>query len=123
MLPVLRSLHSPDLGSQDLDTYRPPDADDFSVWVQAEVGPSDGPGSEIFGISVCSTKGLARDAASNGSKGFWFVRHRLVIDRWDTALIRRAIEDQCRRCSGATWREAAEKLGRYMFWEFEDYVG
>ncbi len=118
---MLRSLHCPDLAPASLEDYVPPLPSDFVIFVQAEVGPSDGEGSEVFGVSVCSPDGLSRTAMSGSHKGFAFVRHRLVVERWDTVVIRRAIEDICRHSNGDTWDEVARKLGRYMHWEFEDY--
>jgi hypothetical protein len=40
-------------------------------------------------VSVCSPGWLAE--AAIGEKGYESVRHRLVIDRWDADLIRRAV--------------------------------
>ncbi|TPW13657.1 MAG: hypothetical protein FD127_1892 [Acidimicrobiaceae bacterium] len=34
------------------------------------------------------------------AKGFEFLHHQLVIERWDAELIRRAVGDLCRHISG-----------------------
>lgn len=118
---MLRSLHSPDLGQSTFEGYIPPAEEDFVVFVQAEIGPSDGPGGEVFGVSVCSPDALARLVAPDRDDAFEFVRHRLVIRRWDPTVIRRAIEDLCVHTTGTSWADIAQKLGRLMHWEFEDY--
>lgn len=116
---VLRSLDSPDI-STSLDDFAPSNPDDFDVFMQAEFGPENDHGGDVFGLTVCSPEALRRILDEPG-KGFVFPRHRLVVQAWDIGVIRRAIEDLGYRCEGDTWRAVAEKLSRYMHWEFEDY--
>lgn len=118
---VLRSLDSPALAPETLDTFEPPIPDDFGVLLTASIGPDNGPGDEVFYVTVCSPKWLAWATMTENVKGFEFVRHRLVVDRWDPDLFRRAIRDLCLHTSGADWTEVANKLSRYLAWEFEDY--
>lgn len=119
---VLRSLDSPALDPDTLDSYVPPIADDFGVLVSALIGPDDGEGEEIFYVTVCSPTWLARAAMAENAKGFEFVRHRLVVERWDPQLFHRAVSDLCSHASGSDWSEVANKLSRYLHWEFEDYT-
>ena len=51
----------------------------------------------------------------------WFVRHVLVIERWDPTLVESAIRNLCQTTFGETWNEIAERLSRFGHWEFEDY--
>ena len=118
----LRSLDSPDLAADSLDSYRPPLPDDFGILLLALIGPSDAAGEEAFYVTVCSAKWLARASLAENAKGFEFVRNRLVVDRWDPELFRRAIGDLCLRTSGNDWSEVGNKLSRYLAWEFEDYT-
>jgi hypothetical protein len=122
MRAVLRSLDSPDLGSETLETYQPPIADNFSVLLGAVVGPEGAPGDEVFYVTVCTPKSLADSVLAAPNKGYEFMRDRLVVDHWDGALIRRVISDLCSRTEGSTWSEVATKLSQFMAWEFEGYL-
>jgi hypothetical protein len=97
----------------------PPEGDDFGVVVTAYIGPAGGEGAELFELTVCTSGWLAENVAT--PKGFAFLRHHLVVDRWDEALVERAVRDLCLRNEGDTWNEVATKLSRYAYWEFEDY--
>lgn len=113
--PVLKDLHSPDI---DLNSYRPAEEDCFGFLLQAFFGPSDGPGEDSFDILVCTPKWLDREM---GVDDIISGRHRLIVKRYDIEAIRRFILKYTQHCTGATWHEAAEKLGRLGLWEFEDY--
>ena len=115
----LRSLDSPALAPESLESYRPPLLDDFGILLLALIGPQDDVGEEAFFVTVCSAKWLARVTGEENGKGFEFVR---VVDRWDLDLFRRAIGDLCSHTSGESWSEVANKLSRYLAWEFEDYT-
>jgi hypothetical protein len=118
---VLKSLSSPDVGADSLETHTPHLPDRFGIYVEAEIGPDGAEGADLFGVTVCSPLWLAEAATRENPKGFEFVRHRLVVDRWDADLIRRAIGDLCVHATGDGWNEIATKLSRYLAWEFEDY--
>jgi len=119
---VLRSLTSVDCPVP-LDIYEPEQPDHFGLVVAALVGPDEGQGEEIFYVTVCSPTWLAEVTESkNGcGKGFQFLRHHLLVNRWDFVLVQRAIDDLCRTTSGRAWTEVAMKLSRFLAWEFEDY--
>lgn len=106
-----------------LETYIPPVANDFGVLVLAEIGPADDDrGADGFYVTVCSPNWLARMALEENDKGFEFIHHQLVVDRWDPVLFQRAIQDLCYSTTGEDWDEVATKLSRYLAWEFEDYT-
>jgi hypothetical protein len=115
---VVRSMMSPDAGADPLDQYRPPTSDLFAVFVQFEIGPSEGPGAELFGLTVCSPQWLLQQ---QWPKGFEFLHSTLVIERWDVELIGQAVGSLCERTSGADWPAIAQSLSRFMAWEFADY--
>jgi hypothetical protein len=119
---ALRSLESPDLAPDSLDSYNPPLPDDFGILLLALVGPADGDGEEAFYVTVCSPTWLSRATLTENAKGYEFVRHRLVVARWDPDLFRRAVGDLCSHTVGADWSEVANKLSRFFAWEFEDYM-
>lgn len=112
----LKALHSADV--DDMRTWVPEDPYSFGLGVQAFVGPSNGPGEESFDFMVV---GPGWFDANPGEKRFHFVRHFLVLQRWDYELLSRALSDLCLKTEGKNWREVAEQLARYGHWEFEDY--
>lgn len=107
----LESVDAPD----GLESFRPEDPEVFAVLVEADIGPADGPGAELFHFNVCSAKWIE---ANPPEKGFEFMHSYLVVSRWDFRLIERAIGDLCRHTSGADWNEIGMKLSRYGAWEF-----
>lgn len=115
---VVRSMMSPDAGADPLDQYEPATPDVFSVFVEFEIGPSEGAGSDLFGLTVCSPQWLAEQQRPGG---FEFLAATLVLDRWNAASVERAVSDLCRRTSGVEWGQVAESLSRYLAWEFADY--
>jgi hypothetical protein len=98
--------------------YAPEDPGMFGILVQAIVGPSDGEGEESFDFVVCSSRWFD---AQGYDKGFAWPRHHLFLERWDYAIVERAITDVVERAEGADWNSVAEKIARYGHWEFEDY--
>lgn len=96
-----------------------PDGEDFAVNVQALLGPIDGEGEESFQVTVCTPGWLLANLPM--PKGLVFLRHHLVVERRDEALVEQAIRGLCLRTEGPDWTTVAAKLSRYGYWEFEDY--
>ncbi|MBW9210511.1 immunity 8 family protein [Mumia sp. zg.B21] len=95
-----------------------PDSDAWALGLRVVAGPDDGPGEESFDVTVCSvawlTEQVRRDGVVDG-------RHHLIVEWFDWRSLRAYIERRVHQCEGATWREVAEKLARFGYWEFEDY--
>jgi hypothetical protein len=81
------------------------------------VGPLDGPGDEIFQITVCTAEALKvlldRDGIVVGL-------HLLLVAGLNPSRIEAFLEDRVRRLDADTWLELAAKIGRIGYWEFED---
>lgn len=118
MRAALRRLHSPD-SPEGIEHYAPADPSDFSILVQALVGPAGSEGEESFNFLVMSPAALAREITSRD--GYAFLRHRLVLNEWNRVTVEQAISDLVRRTEGADWHEIGVKLSRFGAWEFEDY--
>ncbi|NRQ16829.1 hypothetical protein BHMPCIPO_04090 [Ensifer sesbaniae] len=43
------------------------------------------------------------------------------MKEYDFVALTQLIRDTVSSAQGETWTEIANKLGRFMFWEFEDY--
>ena len=113
----IRRLHSPDV--TDLVGYRPTDSDGFGFLLQVMIGPEGGEGEESFDVTVCSPNWLL---ARHNKEDVVIGRHHLIMFEYDYLRLKRTIEEFCKSCEGATWKELALKLGRLGKWEFEDYV-
>ena len=102
---------------QDLASWQPA-SDEWSIGLRILAGPADGPGEESFDLTVCSVDWLAAQVRREGVVDG---RHYLVADGFNWSVLNSYIENRVRQCEGATWREVAERLGRFGYWEFEDY--
>lgn len=118
MIAKLKGLDSADTPDGSLASFRPEDPEEFRLGVTASIGPADGDGAELFQFEVCSPTAMRSET---GEKGYAFVRHVLLVERWDAELVESAIRDLCQRVSGDTWSQVAERLARHGYWEFEDY--
>lgn len=115
-------LHSLSIECDPLGEYKAADPTYFGALLSATIGPEDGPGEEIFQATVCSPAWLADHVLGKTDKGFVFLRHYLVVARWDADRVEMLVSDLCSRASGRTWSEVAGKLSRYLAWEYEDYM-
>ena len=113
----LKRLDSAD-APEGLASFRPADPRNFVLPVGAVIGPAEMPSEELFYFTVCTAAWLR---ANPPEKGFTFLRHYVLLSRWDYSVLERAIGDLCRRTEGQDWAEVAAKLSRYGAWEFEDY--
>jgi hypothetical protein len=110
---VLRRLHSPDV---DLRSWQPQSAS-WEVFVQAFLGPSDGPGEESFDFTVCSPNSIS-DRLADGP--VW-TSSTLVLNSWDYEEVVRAVSRLCDECAAMDWHTVAIQLARQMDWEFTNY--
>ena len=97
--------------------YWPDDPCNFHVAAEALIGPEGSPGAEIFSFEVCTSRWVIL----HGEREAHFVRHLILMDEYDENALKSLVRNLVENTTGETWREIAEKLARYMFWEFEDY--
>jgi len=113
----LKRLHSPDV--ENLITYIPDDPDSFSFLLQTFVGPKGEEGEEAFDIEVCTPAWLSENYRE---EDIVIGRHLLIVFNYDYERIFQRIKLYVESCSGDTWDEVAQKVGRIGKWEFEDYA-
>jgi hypothetical protein len=116
MRATLKRLHSPDI--LELSSYQPEVDDSFGFLLQVLVGPKEGEGEESFDVFVCTPEWLKRN---HNRTDLIVGRHYLIIFEYNYDRLLRYLDEYCSRCSGETWQEIAEQLGRLGKWEFEDY--
>ncbi|MEP6534040.1 MAG: immunity 8 family protein [Bryobacteraceae bacterium] len=104
----------------DLDPakFNPDDLQDFRCTFGLKIGPANDDGEELFYLSVCSPKWLARACEKDG---FVWGRHHLVVPEYNLSAIMEIITKLVEVCSGGSWQEVTAKLGGVAAWEFEDY--
>jgi len=111
----LKSLMTSDI---DPRTYWPDEEDDFGYYVQATIGLEGEDAGDVFGFQVCTPKWISRELLTDGSI---FARHMLIVAEYDYQAVYKLISALCERTMGTDWQDIALKLGRYGYWEFEDY--
>ncbi|WP_404801090.1 Imm8 family immunity protein [Aeromicrobium duanguangcaii] len=95
-----------------------PEDDSWALGVRIIAGPDDGPGEESFDLVVCNLGWLVEQLQiSEVIDG----RHLLIVDSYVWPSLRAHIERRVQECEGSSWEEVAGQLGRFAFWEFEDY--
>lgn len=107
---------SPDLNP---NGYVPDDCENFSCTFGFTIGPSDSANGDLFYLTVCSPKWLARACEKDG---FLWGRHHLIVSEYNPKAIIRIITPFVENCSGESWKDVALKLSRLARWEFEDYA-
>lgn len=112
----LKHLHSPDV--DDLRTFCPKDPTNFTIFVQAMIGPEGEDSSESFDIIVCTPSWLAATARTEGPV---IGLHHVIVAEFDYEALSRSIQSYCSRCEGTSWQEVGAKVGRLGRWEFDEY--
>ena len=112
MYPRLKSIHSPDLKYGAV----PENAEDCYLPIEAEIGPSDEDGGDIFSFEVVTPKAIRK-----GPKPSW-LRGYLLLPVFSWSATEDALDKLLMQCSGSDWKEVATKISRNLSWEFEDYV-
>ncbi len=112
----LKYLHSPDVS--DLANYSPTELDNFSILIQAIIGPQENEGGESFDFVFCTLKYVESLMEKDP---FLFGRGYIIVKKYEYNLIKKIIQDLCNRTFGNDWNTIANKINRFGYWEFEDY--
>ncbi|MFF0572550.1 Imm8 family immunity protein [Streptosporangium saharense] len=82
------------------------------------VGAQDGPGEDVFSLTVCTPSALAEQLDHHP---FLIGRHWLFVRELRPDRVTAWLADRIAVLEAPTWSELAEKIGRIGHWEFEDY--
>jgi len=93
----------------------PPDPEDCWVVVQADIGPSEGTGTDIFTFYVCTIRRLE---ALVLTEGWQSGRYLIVVARFEWDVIITCIENILKKLQGDSWEQLATLIGQYGQWEF-----
>lgn len=103
-------------GSPDLDEYcLPPDPDCCQVFIEAEIGPQEDEGAEMFSFCVVTPQYLQKEGVTRWGKGL------LVVNSFTWQEAENRLTKLLSHCPGQTWGEVARKLNLVLNWEFENY--
>ena len=108
----LKSIMSPDLDYG----ASPNDPEDCCVFIEAEIGPANSEGGDVFSFEVITPAAIKSIPAPSWLGGY------LLIPIFSWAGIEEAIAKLLLQCSGSDWDEVSNKLSRSLGWEFEGYV-
>ena len=109
----LKNLFSTD--ADPLQAFQP--EGDFGIYIFALVGPAGQQGEESFGFTLCTPRWFAE----NMKDEFVLGRHYIFVREYDYALLEKFVRGYCKQCTGTSWSDVAQKVGRLGHWEFEDY--
>ena len=112
----IKGFSSPDI--EDFHSFTPENLENFSFLFEFMVGPENENGEEIFAIQVCTPQWLLSRLKKDD---ILLGRHFLIVLEYNFERIFNKIKQLIEACSGDTWNEVAEKVGRIGYWEFEDY--
>ena len=85
--------------------------------VEAEIGPKDVEGAELFQFVVVPPKALAR------RDGPQWGRPSLIVRSFSMEVVGDALEGLLTHCHRETWEEVAQELNEELLWEFDHYQG
>ena len=108
----LKSLRSDQI--PDLSRYVPPDPESFAVPLVLEVGPLGLRGRERFDLLVVTPRWLQE---RHGKGGAILGRGLLVVFEWRYERVRAFLARKVEACSGTTWLDVVQKVGRIAEWE------
>jgi immunity protein 8 of polymorphic toxin system len=83
------------------------------------VGPADSEGEESFDVLVCTTKWLED---RYGREDLVVLRHHVLVHHFDYDGLYDGLRKRVNGCTGDTWQQIAQQVGRIGKWEFEDYT-
>jgi hypothetical protein len=111
----LKGLHCPSI--DDLENWSSGE-EPFGIFIQAMIGPSDSPGEESFGLTVCTPDWFAANKMGDGVTS---ADRTLFVKRYDYRVLLTYLERAAQRTEGKNWTEIAESLSWLGEWEFENY--
>ena len=105
------------LGMDEMAKYVPEDPEVFSLGLEFNAGVEGEKGSDLFNLVVVTPKWLLY----NSEEKIIIGRHKLIVFNYNAERLKNFIISYVESCTGDTWQEVAEKIGRLGKWEYEDY--
>lgn len=99
-----------------IDDFKPENIENFSIWITFSIDEENSNGSDLFLLNVCSPKWLIENTLTST-----WGRHMLILNEYDRNTIKDAVANYLESIANDNWLSLAEKIGRFLAWEFEDY--
>lgn len=102
-----------------VDDFPWDNGDPETILVSATIGVMGEPGGDLFHVTVCNPAWIS--AQTKSASGMW-PRGFLIVDSFCLKHIEsniQALADNFKRSSD--WSVFAERMNRYLLWEYEDY--
>ena len=117
---IMADLEIKTLGSSEVELDSLPEMKTEDVWflLDVEIGEVGDPRRDVFYITVGTPEALLRRGRPADEKR----RGLLVISLQSARDIRLAVETLVQSCNSSSWIESVEKLRRYFYYEFDDYI-
>lgn len=110
----LRGIQANDIA--DWRDWSPSEPGDEFQWFTVAIGSPGGVGADNFQVAVASPTALRMRSREGKFVG-------LVVERFQPALVERAIREFVKSCEASTWESIVDLLRTRMGWEFEGYRG
>jgi len=121
----LKSLFSMEIPGG-LEDYTPGDPAHFGIRVMAFIGTAETDKVDSFDVVVCTPSWLSEnfnDPRLQSSvwepPGIRFGNRFLFMQSWDYNALHTAVTDLCAYWEGHDWGTLADRIGRYIPWEFD----
>lgn len=106
------------LESGNFADYKPSVPNNFHVTASLTIGPEDREVGSDYSIEICTPLWLDHHIQQSGPV---VGRHMLVVNDFDAGEIRHRIENIISQCEVGSEAETQNRLGRFFFWDFEDF--
>lgn len=109
--------------------YIPDDPEYFGATLQAFIGCEGDSRGDSFDVMVCSPRWLVDNFNYPNLAERWyetpnlhFGRRLILMERWDYAELWSCIQSMCVDFEGPDWDTVANRIGRWLPWEFQHHV-
>jgi len=93
------------------------DYDDFSISVEADIGPENEMGAETFTFHVTSPKRLSHMGMAGEIQ---LGRGLLIMNEYNYEHVKQRIATLLKGCTRDTWSEVSMTIAKYARWEYDD---
>ncbi len=115
MKPIIKYIEQ---NGYDLEAFSPEISENFWCLINLRIGSDIEEGTSDYHFQIGTPR--AFDHAIQHEGPMWG-RHYMIVNYFDAAEIRAAIEKKVAECARQTFEETLQVLARYFHWEFEDY--
>jgi hypothetical protein len=98
--------------------FCPEDIYNFNFLLRILVGAKGEKGEESFDVEVCTPKWIENNL---NDSDVMIGRHKIIMKEYNYKILKNMVLKLFESKEGNNWKNIAEYLSRYAYWEFEDY--